>query len=479
MSRPTIANALVWKELRQIAPLFWAVLGLGGGLNLLMITLYLFTSPGGSGVISPYSFIVMPIIFATGVGVLLVSVEKENRTLQWLQGMPVSSAQIAKTKLMVALVSLAAVWAISLLMLWLFRIVFQGQTGITKPELDSLSESYFYPILFPTVSFFLGFAGLALAWRVSSPIYALLLLVPVTGFVWIITELFKFSSRPLFAETLDSSSGGWGISVASWAVGMVAAAVYGWLASQRDLAARTASAPWLSLLGESTKSTVAPPQWWRWESVPQNSALLWQSARQNWLPWSMLTIVFFVGVWMCGVIPQIGGYNDDLSLRDFDRYASTLLALLLGTYMGSALGSLVFQENNVVFCRPRRVTDASLDQQALDSLGDLIGRYFLAINRQSILRVLGRIRFSSYPCGLDLLLPRSPGILCVVPVVVSMHSQPIAQRDHIPVDCRNFYRLRTLCAADVRSPDLVARGITNPSRCRNVVTDESLDGPSV
>ena len=347
MSRPTIANALVWKELRQIAPLFWAVLGLGGGLNLLMITLYLFTSPGGSGVISPYSFIVMPIIFATGVGVLLVSVEKENRTLQWLQGMPVSSAQIAKTKLMVALVSLAAVWAISLLMLWLFRIVFQGQTGITKPELDSLSESYFYPILFPTVSFFLGFAGLALAWRVSSPIYALLLLVPVTGFVWIITELFKFSSRPLFAETLDSSSGGWGISVASWAVGMVAAAVYGWLASQRDLAARTASAPWLSLLGESTKSTVAPPQWWRWESVPQNSALLWQSARQNWLPWSMLTIVFFVGVWMCGVIPQIGGYNDDLSLRDFDRYASTLLALLLGTYMGSALGSLVFQENNV------------------------------------------------------------------------------------------------------------------------------------
>ncbi|MBM3966594.1 MAG: hypothetical protein FJ308_16245 [Planctomycetes bacterium] len=173
MSRPTIEKALVWKELRQIAPLFWAVLGLGGGLNLLMITLFFFTSPADSGPISPYSFIVMPIIFATGIGVLLVGMEKENRTLQWLQGMPVSSAQIAKTKFMVAVVSLIGTWALSLLMLWMFRIVFQGQPGITKPELDSLSESYFYPILFPTVSFFLGFAGLALAWRVSSPIYAL------------------------------------------------------------------------------------------------------------------------------------------------------------------------------------------------------------------------------------------------------------------------------------------------------------------
>jgi hypothetical protein len=347
MSRPTIVKALVWKELRQIAPLFWAVLGLGGGLNLLLITLFLLTSPGGSGVISPYSFIVMPIIFATGVGVLLVSVEKENRTLQWLQGMPVSSAQIAKTKFLVALVSLAAVWALSLLMFWLFRVVFQGQTGITKPELDSLSESYFYPILFPTVSFFLGFAGLALAWQVSKPIYALLLLIPVTVVVWITSEFSKVLLRPQFGATPDSSSVDWGIGVASWAIGLVGAAVYGWLASQRDLAARTASTPWLSLLGESTKSTVAPPQWWRWESVPQNSALLWQSARQNWLPWSMLTIVFFVGIWMCGAFPQIGGYNDDLSVRVLDRDPPALLVLFLGTVTVCWLGCLAFQGDNI------------------------------------------------------------------------------------------------------------------------------------
>ena len=350
MSRPTIVKALVWKELRQIAPLFWAVLGLGGGLNLLLITVFFFTSPSGfgGGGISPYSFIVMPIVFATGIGVLLVGVEKENRTLQWLQGMPVSSAQIAKTKFMVALVSLAAVWAISLLMLWLFRIVFQGQVGITRSEVGSLTASYFYPFVFPTVSFFLGFAGLALAWRFSSPMHALLLLIPVCGVVWLASECLKLFLRPQFGSTPDTSSVDWGISLACWAVGIVLAMIYGWLASQRDLSVRSTSTPWFGLLGNATRTSVAAPQWWRWACVPQNSAMLWQSLRQNWLPWSVLMFVLFFGIWVSASMPELLGGREDQAFLALDRTDPFVqVFMVLGGVAVCWLGCFAFQGDNI------------------------------------------------------------------------------------------------------------------------------------
>lgn len=343
MSRPTIAKALVWKELRQLAPLFWSVLGLGGVLNLLMIAMSFFTSAGGSGIITPYTFIVMPIFFATGIGVLLVGVEKENRTLQWLQGMPVSSKQIAKTKFMVALAGLVAVWAISLLMFWLFRIVFQGQFGITRSEVISLSESSISPFLFPTVSFFLGFAGLALAWRVASPIHALLLLIPVCGVVWIASEIAKH----LLGARSDWSSAHWGINVGCWAIGLVLAVIDGWLASQRDLSARSASVPWFGLQGNTTRTTVAAPQWWRWEGVPPNSALLWQAIRQNGVPLSVLTIVLFCVIWAMASFPELYGGREDQAFRALNHNSEFIVFIVLGGIAVCWLGCFAFQGDNI------------------------------------------------------------------------------------------------------------------------------------
>jgi len=348
MSRPTIAKALVWKELRQLAPLFWAVLGLGGGLNLLLIALSFFTSGRGSTIITPYTFIVMPIVFATGIGVLLVGVEKESRTLQWLQGLPVSSKQIAKTKFMVALLSLAVVWAISLLMFWLFRIVFQGQFGITISEVGSLSASYFYPFVFPSVSFFLGFAGLALAWRVASPMHALLLLIPVCGVVWLASECLKLSLRPQFGSTPDTSSVDWGLSVACWAVGIVLATIYGWLASQRDLSVRSTSTPWFGLVGNATRTSVAAPQWWRWQGVPQNSAMLWQSLRQNQLSWSVLMYILLLGISASASMPELLEGREDQVLRALDRTSPfAQMFMVLGGVAVCWLGCFAFQGDNI------------------------------------------------------------------------------------------------------------------------------------
>jgi len=52
-------------------------------------------------------------MYATSVGVLLVGIEKESRSLQWMRSLPISSKQIAWNELVVAIGTLALVWLIA------------------------------------------------------------------------------------------------------------------------------------------------------------------------------------------------------------------------------------------------------------------------------------------------------------------------------------------------------------------------------
>jgi len=55
----------------------------------------------------------MPLMYAKGVGVLLVGIEKEFRSLQLMRSLPISSKQIAWNKLVVAMGTLALGWLIA------------------------------------------------------------------------------------------------------------------------------------------------------------------------------------------------------------------------------------------------------------------------------------------------------------------------------------------------------------------------------
>ena len=55
----------------------------------------------------------MPMMYATSVGVLLVGIEKEFRSLQWMRSLPISSKLIAWNELVVAIGTLALVWLIA------------------------------------------------------------------------------------------------------------------------------------------------------------------------------------------------------------------------------------------------------------------------------------------------------------------------------------------------------------------------------
>ena len=98
-------SSLLWKEFRQVVPLITAVLLGGFGLLLLILVLSALTNKRSLSFDRGfwYLFLSMPMMYATGVGALLVGSEKESRSLQWMRSLPICSKQIAWNKLVVAI----------------------------------------------------------------------------------------------------------------------------------------------------------------------------------------------------------------------------------------------------------------------------------------------------------------------------------------------------------------------------------------
>ncbi len=102
---------LFWKEFRQVLPLLWALLAVGTLLQLIgAIQSAINPSASGSG-LHQIALVLMPSLFAVGAGAMLVSQEKELRTLQWLSSLPIPTKQIVWTKFLCGLVGLLLCWA--------------------------------------------------------------------------------------------------------------------------------------------------------------------------------------------------------------------------------------------------------------------------------------------------------------------------------------------------------------------------------
>ncbi len=165
MNNRLMIQRLWWKELRQLLPM----LILLPTIAFLLTALYLlndnsnqFNWSAGVAV-----FLGMPGLFAVGAGALLVGQEKEMRTIQWLASLPIRPQTIVRIKTAAAVVGLAILWVISgLYFLWRDRY----DTPMT--DIGQFS-------VWPTNSFFVLFAGIAIAWRIKSALVALLLVVPI------------------------------------------------------------------------------------------------------------------------------------------------------------------------------------------------------------------------------------------------------------------------------------------------------------
>lgn len=299
-------KALLWKEIRQVVPLLLTVLGLGFGILLLIVLSSVFASRKGFSYDNGFwfLFLAMPLMYATGVGILLVGTEKESRSMQWMRSLPVSAKHIAWNKLLVALVSLALVWVIA----WSSWAVFAGLLGVNPFQAQAMdiyrmnAGQWMLPT-YVMVSLFLCVSGLAFAWKFESQVLSLVMLIPAALAVWCtaygLAEYTTVSKSSFEARTVIDS----GMYLGCLTIGSLIAIFYGWYVSQRELSAlappmqESASTMWKPAIfgaASATRSqseTRSAEAWSLWPSVTPRSAMLWQMIRQNGLWWSLIGIL--------------------------------------------------------------------------------------------------------------------------------------------------------------------------------------------
>lgn len=348
-------KALLWKEFRQVMPLMLTVLGLGFGILLIILVTATFGSQKGLTYHNGFWFLFlsMPMMYATGVGILLVGTEKESRSMQWMRSLPVSAKYIAWSKLVVALVTLALVWLIAGAS-WAGFASFLGENPLKSQSMDIYSMSAGDALL-PTymmVSLFLCLSGLAFAWRFESQILSLVMLIPAALAVWFVAyglSSYVTASKSSFEFRNVADTG---LYLASLAIGSTIAVVYGWHASQRQLAAlaapahESATSVWAPELFGAASANGAQSEarsaeaWTLWPSVTPISGMLWQMIRQNWVWWSLISIASLV-VLAVGVGLHTFGALDTID-DDWIFWLLFPIGLLSGL-----LGVLAFQSDGI------------------------------------------------------------------------------------------------------------------------------------
>ncbi len=180
MSHLAISRHLMRKDLRQVLPLVWMTAILGPILYVLIGNL-------SNGVIYGASFLLgLPGLFAVGAGAILVSQEKELRTLAWLKSLPIDRRELVDSKTKIGLGALGIVWLASAVVFAIPVLATNG-AAITNSK-EATGEYGEVALVWILYSVFLLLAGLALAWRFSSTMGSLLAMLPIATFPWIVGD---------------------------------------------------------------------------------------------------------------------------------------------------------------------------------------------------------------------------------------------------------------------------------------------------
>lgn len=275
MSDNLLLRGLWWKEMRQLLPLVGLLLLIGVILQVLAVTLPVDTPQDWR-----YALILlgMPGLFAAGAGALLVGHEKEMRTLDWLRSLPLAPQAVIRTKFAVGLLGLLLIWLFSGLLCW----VGGGWSDIMRnSDPGGLVQ-------WPLHTVFLLLVGFATAWRLSSSMIALLLVVPLAclpSLLATVTQgIIRWPSHMRAVAWQETSP--WIIAVYQ----LLLAAAFGWYAWRAGLRTlRPQAAPTAG--SSSALPTAGSRSALDYRREGPATALLWQFWAQNWG-----TIVALLGV---------------------------------------------------------------------------------------------------------------------------------------------------------------------------------------
>lgn len=294
-------RALLWKDWRMQLPLWYLLAGL---MLMLGFILLLQSEHIRRGILEtwliPMGF---PLFFAVGIAPVLVCPEKENRTLFWNQTLSANPQQIIRSKYIVALLALSAVYLIS----WLISLVVWDSRHAWREEGAIAYWVWWLSGIFTMT------AGFFTTWYFRNSFVALLVLLPL-------------ALAPAIPGQWASEYLGWSrghldtVHLISWVVCIVIVSGVARWAALRAMAPESprffelpmaeitshASTALSSMLPKTEESewhrvSTISSQTDRWGSRPLHAwasplaSMIWHSVRSAPLTWASLALMVAIG----------------------------------------------------------------------------------------------------------------------------------------------------------------------------------------
>ena len=175
-------RALIWKELRQLLPLVYMLLGVT--LALLILGSIVSSMMPGASVSTAAMLLTMPAFFAAGAGAILIGQEKESQTMQWVTSLPIDSKQIFRTKLLVSVAGLSAMWLIASPCLLLSDVMYSQFSRSLFPDPFLLSLGVWI-----VHSVYLTLCGIYSSWRCKNVFTGLMLSLALACIPYVLGQL--------------------------------------------------------------------------------------------------------------------------------------------------------------------------------------------------------------------------------------------------------------------------------------------------
>jgi hypothetical protein len=328
MNKTRIWQGLFWKEAKQIIPL----IGMLFAVSAFLIFVWASTSRQlnitlrAAGDIVP---MIMPALFAAGAGAILISHEKETRSLRWLASLPIPTRPIVMTKLAVAFAGLIAMW----LGCGLLSLV----AGLDSGGVGELSEwRQIHPAFWFLHSVYVLLCGFYTAWRNKNAFPALVWIIPLALLPFLFAEIWFALPHSTSIQYTNVTQKTWVMSL----VTLAAIPIMGWFAYRTGLRDLQADEPEVL----PTRNTLSSADAWRPPDAPVPTAmpfrdslasLVWQNVHGS--PWMSigLSIPLLAGAMAWLVLTNHIGTPSDWTMVLIQ--VSIGLALLAVSWLGVAV----------------------------------------------------------------------------------------------------------------------------------------------
>ncbi len=263
-----LMKALFLKECRQLAPLFLAL----GGLTVMLQLFIVAWGPNNPQELQQGIAFLLPALFAIGAGAMLVSQEKELRTLQWLTSLPAPSYLLVLSKFLAAALGLVLIWCLSL------SVGLAVQPELVSKVSHGLGPTYSSGIeltwKYIANSFFLLVAGFVSGWIFGSAWLAMVMVIPLAFIPTLLGNLSFFNDSPFQVKYRGY------FDCLIYAISAMLLVPVGYYFGRGAFAAPSQN--WLSGIQfrrrDRIVSTRISPSWRPW---PSSAAALWQIGLQN------------------------------------------------------------------------------------------------------------------------------------------------------------------------------------------------------